>query len=134
MNISQLREAIVELLSRSPSLIGNYVLPNGQRIPAVYVVGRQGVPPEWQAEGLEVTMREFPERLSRAGVGIANVLQQWEVVLMQYDTDSRTMDDAMDRMTRRFPDATFRYLPGDDIAYERCRIVIPDRQVRTLIR
>ena len=134
MNITQLRETIVSLLSASPNLIGDYLLPGGQQIPAVYVVGRQGVPPEWKAEGLEVTIREFPERLSRAGVGIANVLQQWEVVLMQYDTDSRTMDGAMDRMTRRFPDAAFRYLPGDDIAYERCRIVIPDRQVKTLIR
>ena len=134
MNITQLRETIVSLLSASPNLIGDYLLPGGQQIPAVYVVGRQGVPSEWGVGGLEVTIREFPERLSRAGVGIANVLQQWEVVLMQYDTDSRTMDGAMDRMTRRFPDAAFRYLPGDDIAYERCRIVIPDRQVKTLIR
>lgn len=134
MNVSQLRETIVSLLSRSPNLIGGYLLPGGQEIPAVYVVGRQGVPSEWSVTGLEVTIREFPERLPRAGVGIVDVLQQWEVVLMQYDTDSRTMDDAMERMTRRFPDATFRYLPGDDVAYERCRIIIPDRQVKTLIR
>ena len=133
MNVAQLRETIELLLSKSPSLIGSYLLPGGQEIPAVYVVGRQGVPSEWGVGGLEVTIREFPERLSRAGVGIANVLQQWEVVLMQYDTDSRAMDDAMERMTRRFPDATFRYLPGDDVAYERCRIIIPDRQVKTLI-
>jgi hypothetical protein len=132
--IAQLRDIIVSLLSASPDLIGTYVLPDGNRIPSVYVVGRQSVPKEWRAEGLEVTMREFPERLPKAGVGIVDVLQQWEVVMVQYATSGRTLPDAMDRMTRRFPDATFRYLPGDDIAYERCRIIIPDRQVKTLIR
>jgi hypothetical protein len=134
VNIVQLRETIVSLLSASPNLIGSYVLPNGTKIPAVYVVGRKSVPTEWQAEGLEVTMREFPERLPRAGVGIVDVLQQWEVVLVQYNTTGTELSSAMDRMTRRFPDATFRYLPGDDIAYERCRIIIPDRQVKNLIR
>jgi len=134
VNIAQLRETIVELLTASPNLIGNYILPNGQAIPAVYVVGQKSVPPEWKAEGLEVTMRQYPELLPRAGVGIANVLQQWEVVLMQYNPDGKQIAQAMDRMTRRFPDATFRYVPGDDIAYERCRIIIPDREVRRLIR
>lgn len=134
MTIAQLRDIIISLLSASPNLIGTYVLPGNQRIPSVYVVGRQSVPREWQVEGLEVTMREFPEPIPKAGVGIVDVLQQWEVVLVQYDTNNRTLPDAMDRMTRRFPDATFRYLPGNDIAYERCRIIIPDRQVKTLIR
>jgi hypothetical protein len=56
------------------------------------------------------------------------------VVLVQYNTAGAELSSAMDRMTRRFPDATFRYLPGDDIAYERCRIIIPDRQIKNLIR
>ena len=134
MNIAQLRETIVELLTAPPNLIGSYILPDGTQIPAVYVVGQKSVPSEWKAEGLEVTMRQYPELLPRAGVGIANVLQQWEVVLMQYNPDGKQIAQAMDRMTRRFPDATFRYVPGDDIAYERCRIIIPDREVRRLIR
>jgi hypothetical protein len=65
VNIVQLRETIVSLLSASPNLIGFYGAANGTKIPAVYVVGRKSVPTEWQAEGLEVTMREFPERLPR---------------------------------------------------------------------
>ena len=134
MDISQLRETIVELLTAPPNLIGSYVLPTGQSIPAVYVVGQKSVPAEWRVEGLEVTMRQYPEVLPRAGVGIANVLQQWEVVLMQYNPDGKQIAQAMDRMTRRFPDASFRYLPGDDVAYERCRIIIPDREMRRLIR
>jgi hypothetical protein len=134
VNIAQLRETVVELLTAPPNLIGSYTLPNSQTIPAVYVVGQKGVPPEWKVDGLEVTMRQYPEVLPRAGVGIANVLQQWEVVLMQYNPDGKQIAQAMDRMTRRFPDASFRYLPGDDVAYERCRIIIPDREMRRLIR
>ena len=134
MNIAQLRETVVELLTAPPNLIGSYALPTGQSIPAVYVVGQKGVPSEWKVDGLEVTMRQYPEVLPRAGVGIANVLQQWEVVLMQYNPDGKQIAQAMDRMTRRFPDASFRYLPGDDVAYERCRIIIPDREMRRLIR
>lgn len=133
MNIAQFRDTIVTLLSASPDLIGEYILPDATEIPAVYVVGQQGVPPEWKVTGLEVTMRQYPELLPRAGVGVVDVLQQWEVVLMQYNPDGSEIASAMDRMSRRFPDADFRYLPGDDVAYERCRIVIPDREIRRLI-
>lgn len=133
MNISQLRETITTLLGTSPNLIGNYILPGGSQIPAVYVVGQKSVPAEWKVTGLEVTMRQYPELLPRAAVGVVDVLQQWEVVLMQYNPDSSEIASAMDRMSRRFPDAAFRYLPGDDVAYERCRIVIPDREIRRLI-
>ena len=134
MNISQLRETITELLSASPNLIGSYTLPDGTSIPAVYVVGRQSVPKEWKVKGLEVTMREFPEIAPRSPLGgTVKVNQLWEVVLVQYTPSDRALNDAMDRMVRRFPDATPRYFPGDDIAYERCRFLIPDLVLRSLI-
>lgn len=134
MNIAQLRDIVTTLLTASPDLIGSYTLPSGQAIPAVYVVGQKGVPSEWKVSGLEVTMRQYPELLPKAGVGIVDILKQWEVVLVQYNPDSTQIADAMERMSRRFPDATFRYLPGDDVAYERCRIIIPDREVKTILR
>ena len=134
MNIAQLRDIITTLLTAQPDLIGSYTLPDGKSIPAVYVVGQTGVPSEWKADGLEVTMRQYPELLPAAGVGIVDLLKQWEVVLVQYNPDGRQIAEAMERMTRRFPDATFRYLPGNDVAYERCRVIIPDREVRTIIR
>jgi hypothetical protein len=134
MNISQLRETVTELLSASPSLIGTYTLPNGSTLPAVYVVGRQSVPKEWKAKGLEVTMREFPELAPRSPLGgTVKVTQVWEVVLVQYTPNSNTLALAMDRMVRRFPDATPRYFPGDDIAYERCRFLVPDLILRNLV-
>lgn len=132
MNISQLRDTITTLLSASPNLVGSYIFPNGNTIPAIYVVGQKSVPSEWKVEGLEVTMRQYPELLPTPGVGIVDVLQQWEVVMVQYNPDGKQIAQAMDRMIRRFPDAALRYLPGDDVAYERCRIVIPDREIRQL--
>ena len=132
MDISQVRESIVTLLSDSSNLLGKYIFPDSTEIPAVYVVGQKSVPSEWQVKGLELTIRQYPEVLPNAGVGVAVVLQQWEVVLVQYNPDGKEIADAMDRMARRFPDATFRYTPGDDIAYERCRIIIPDTTIRRL--
>jgi hypothetical protein len=134
MNISQLRETITELLSASPNLIGTYTLPNAATIPAVYVVGRQSVPKEWKVKGLEVTMREFPQLTPASPLGgTVKVTQVWEVIMVQYTPSSNTLALAMDRMVRRFPDATQRYFPGDDIAYERSRFLIPDLVLRPLI-
>lgn len=132
MVIAQLRDIIATLLGASPDLIGSYILPDGKSIPAIYLVGQKSVPSEWKVTGLEVTIGQYPEVLPTAGVGIANVLQQWEVVLVQYNPDGREITEAMDRMVRRFPDATFRYVRGNDVAYERCRIIIPDRGIRRL--
>lgn len=134
MNITQLREVVTELLSASPNLIGTYTLPNNATIPAVYVVGQQGVPKEWKVKGLEVTMRQFPEISPRSPLGgTVKVTQVWEVILVQYTPAANTLASAMDRLVRRFPDSTPRYFPGDDIAYERCRFMIPDVILRPLI-
>lgn len=134
MNIAQLRETVTELLSASPNLIGVYTLPGNSTIPAVYVVGRQSVPNEWKVKGLEVTIREFPILNPRSPLGgTVKVNQVWEVVLTQFTPSSNTLALAMDRMVRRFPDATPRYFQGDDIAYERCRFLVPDLILRPLV-
>ena len=101
-------------------------------IPAIYVVGQNSVPTEWKATGLEVTIRQYPELLPEAGVGIVSVLQQWEIMVVQYNPDGKEIATAMDRMVRRFPDARVSFMPGNDIAYERCRFLIPDMTIRRL--
>jgi hypothetical protein len=53
-------------------------------------------------------------------------------MIVQYNPDGKEISEAMDRMVRRFPDAALRFTPGDDIAYERCRFVIPDMTIRRL--
>ena len=132
MNITELRDIITTLLSASPNLVGSYTLPNNSTVPAIYVVGQQGVPPEFKVSGLEVTMRQFPEILPRSPLGALKMNQLWEVILVQYTPSANTLPLAMDRMVRRFPDSTPRYFPGDDVAYERCRFTIPDMIVRPL--
>lgn len=133
VNISQFRDTIVTLLSASPDLIGEYILPDATEVPAVYVVGQQGVPAEWKVKGLEVTMRQFPDLRPGSPLGgTVKVNQLWEVILMQYTPASDTLALAMDRIVRRFPDATPRYFPGNDVAYERCRFTIPDLVLRPL--
>ena len=134
MDIAQLRDTITTLLSTSPNLVGSYILPNGSSIPSVYVVGQQGVPSEFKATGLEVTMRQFPELLPRSPLGALKMNQLWEVILVQYTPSGNTLPLAMDRMVRRFPDSTPRYFPGDDVAYERCRFMIPDMIIRPLYK
>jgi len=134
VNAIQLRDTITTLLAASPNLIGSYTFPDGTQVPAIYMTGRQGVPSEWKVEGMEVTMREFPELAPQSPMGgTVKVTQVWEVILVQYTPADGELAVAMDRMVRRFPDATPRYFPGDDIVYERCRFLIPDLILRPLV-
>lgn len=133
MNITQFRDIVNTVLSASPNLVGSYTLPNGATIPAIYVTGRQGVPAEWKVAGLEVTMAEFPEPRPRAPLnGTVKINQLWELVLTQYAPSENNITAAIDRIIRRFPDATPRYFRGIDISYTSCRFVIPDLVLRPL--
>ena len=126
MNITQLRDTIVTLLSASPNLIGNYIFPNGTLVPAVYVAGRQGVPTEWKAIGLEVVIQEFSRLMPSPALGKFKRRQEWTVVMVNYDTTSSNLTTAAERMATRFPDARFSFSPETDIAYGQYRIIIPD--------
>jgi hypothetical protein len=126
VNITQLLETIVELLSASPNLIGSYTFSNGASIPAVYVTGRQGVPPEWQVKGLEVTIQEFSRLIPSPALGKFKRRQEWTVMLVDYNTVSTDLMTAAERIAGRFPDARFSFSPESDIVYGQYRIVIPD--------
>lgn len=82
MNIAQLRDTLTTLLSASPNLVGSYTLPNGNSIPAIYAVGRQGVPPEFKVAGLEVTIEEFARLNPRPGVGTFQQRKEWTLKLV----------------------------------------------------
>lgn len=134
MTITQLQQSIVALLSASPNLIGSYTLPNGNKVPAVYVVGRQSVPREWKVEGLEVTIQEFPRLSPRPGVGTLQQRRGWTVVLVDYDTSSDNFQKAAHRISRTWPDARLSFLPESDFAYRQYRIIIPDTGIEQLLR
>ena len=126
MDISQVREAIVTLLSDSPNLLGKYIFPDSTQVPAVYVAGRQGVPPEWKVEGLEVVIQEFPSPNPRAILAGGLDRQTWEVVITDYLPSSENLRLAIDRMKSRWPDARFSFRAETDVVYGQCRITIPD--------
>ena len=134
MNIAQLRDIITTLLGASPNLIGSYTLPDDSTIPAIYVVGRQGVPPEFKAQGLEVAIQEFPRLNPRPGVGIFQQRKEWSMALVDYDTSSNKLNDAAQRISRRFPDARFSFMPETDVVYGQYRVVIPDLEIGRLIQ
>jgi hypothetical protein len=134
VNIAQLRDIITTLLGASPNLIGSYTLPNGSSIPAVYVVGRQGVPPEFKAQGLEVAIQEFPRLNPRPGVGIFQQRKEWSMALVDYDTSSNKLNEAAQRISRRFPDARFSFMPETDVVYGQYRVVLPDLEIGRLIQ
>jgi ribonucleotide monophosphatase NagD (HAD superfamily) len=133
VNVIQLRNTINALLSLTPSLLGSYVLPNGTKIPAVYVVGQSSVPKEWKVEGLEVAIQEFPRINPRPGVGTFQQRKEWTVVLVDYNTTSNKLRMAAERISRKFPDARFSFLPESDIVYGQYRILIPDVEIGRLI-
>ena len=134
MNVAQLRDIITTLLGASPNLIGSYTLPDDSTIPAIYVVGRQGVPPEFKAQGLEVAIQEFPRLNPRPGVGIFQQRKEWSMALVDYDTSSNKLNEAAQRISRRFPDARFSFMPETDVVYGQYRIVIPDLEIGRLIQ
>jgi hypothetical protein len=134
VNIAQLREIITTLLGASPNLIGSYTLPDGSTIPAIYVVGRQGVPPEFKAQGLEVAIQEFPRLNPRPGVGIFQQRKEWSMALVDYSTSSNKLNEAAQRISRRFPDARFSFMPETDVVYGQYRIVLPDLEIGRLIQ
>ena len=134
MNITQLRDTIVTLLSASPNLIGSYTLPNGTTIPAIYVAGRQGVPTEWKVMGLELVIQEFSRLMPSPALGKFKRRQEWTVVMVNYDTTSSALTVAAERMAARFPDARLSFSPETDIAYGQYRIIIPDTDMGYLAR
>ena len=123
MTILELRETIDTLLA---DLVGQYTLPNGTKTPAIYVDGKYGVPKSWKVKGLEVTMRQYPNRSYRPLMGTVQITKRWEVFLSQYSPSAETLETALDRIVRHFPDAQFSDLTATDRDYQYVRIVIPD--------
>jgi hypothetical protein len=134
VNITQLRNIITDLLDGTPSLIGSYTLPDGTKIPAVYVAGRQGVPGEWKVEGLEVVIQEFPRLNPRPGVGTLQQRKEWAVTMIDYLPSSDKLLLAAERISRYFPDARLSFTPESDVVYGQYRIVIPDVEIQTVLR
>lgn len=128
MTILELRQAIATLLS---DLLGSYVLPSGTQKPAIYVAGEKSTPKGWKVTGLEVTIRQYPQQASRPLMGTVRIAKTWEVVLVNYTPGSPSLENAINRIIRHFPDARTNYLPYSDTSYEQYRILVPDIEIQT---
>ena len=131
MNILQVRDTISQLLA---DLLGSYTLPNSTIVPALWVDGRSGVPKGWKVRGMEASIRQYPTRRSRPLMGMVEMRKAWEVVLSQYDPSSESMDEAVTRILRHFPDATLQGFPSSDREYQYARFIIPDIEITTQYR
>lgn len=128
MTILELRNTLEVLLA---DILGTYTLPNGSTVPALYVDGRYGVPKDWKVDGLEASMRQYPSRRSRPLMGMVEMRKAWEVKLSQYSPSSESMDDAVDRILRHFPDTSLTGFPSSDREYQYARLIIPDIEIKT---
>lgn len=130
MNILQLRQTIASLLSE---YIGSYILPNGTKKPALYVAGKNRVPQEWKATGLEVVIEQYPRINPRATVGMVLQRKEWTLTMTNYDTASEDLVDAARQLSRRFPDARMSFMPESDVAYGQYRVIIRDTELDTVV-
>lgn len=110
-------------------LVGSYVLPNGEEIPAIYVVGKKRVPSEWKVKGLEVAIQEAPAPNPTAMVGKVKNAKVWTVILVDYNTSSTNLAEAAERLSRRFPDARLSYRRGNELVYGQYVARIPDTEL-----
>ena len=130
MNILQLRQVIASLLSQ---YIGSYVLPSGITKPALYVAGKNRVPAEWKATGLEVVIEQYPRINPRAAVGMVLQRKEWTITMTNYDTASEDLVDAARQLSRRFPDARMSFMPETDVVYGQYRVIIRDTELDTVV-
>jgi hypothetical protein len=50
----------------------------------------------------------------------------WEVRLSQYNPENSSLDTAIDRLLRHFPDATLTGFPTTDGGYQYARLIVSD--------
>lgn len=102
---------------------GVYSLPDGSRIPAVYVTGSSMVPSNWTIEGIETTIEEVPEISSPGSVGCIISYEVWSIRFTNYGTKQGTrmptsMLDICRRLARAFPRDQVTYMARQENTYE----------------
>ena len=101
---------------------GYYSLPNGTRIPAVYVVGAYMVPSDWVVTGIECTISDMPETTSPGSVGAIVSFERWPIRFTNYGTRKgtrmpTTLLDISRRLARVFPRDRVTPTPRTEATY-----------------
>ena len=102
---------------------GRYVMPTGNRIPAVYVVGHQMVPSDWDVEGIETTINEVPEIENPGSMCGVVSYERWIVRFTNYGYRNETrmvitLRDIARRLARAFPRDPVSYSPRTEATFE----------------
>ena len=108
---------------------GYYSLPNGTRIPAVYVVGAYMVPSDWVVTGIECTISDMPEITSPGSVGAIVSFERWPIRFTNYGTRKgtrmpTTLLDISRRLARVFPRDRVTPTPRTEATYEALTVSI----------
>ena len=113
-HILDLYEADGTTLKASTEWPGYYDLPNFDRIPAVYVVGQEMVPSDWNITGIECIIEEVPEITSQGTMSGLVSIETWPVRFTNYGSSQGTqMDTSMRDIARRVS----RAFPRDQVTY-----------------
>lgn len=102
---------------------GTYTLPNGTRIPAVFVTGAEMVPSSWNITGIECTIEDIPEVASPGSMSGVLSFETWSVRFTNYGKREGTkmpltMRDIVRRLVRTFPRASIVTMPRKEATFE----------------
>lgn len=124
-HILDLYEADGTTLRPSIEWPGLYTQPDGTVIPAVYVVGEQAVPRDWEPSGIECTINDVPEDIENRGLISGIVTEEtWFVRFTQYGSHQSTRTprllDVRRRLARAFPRDRVEHQARTPISLESC--------------
>ena len=102
---------------------GRYELPDGSHIPAVYVIGEQMVPSEWNINGIELTIEDVPEIENPGSMSGVVSFERWMCRFTNYGWEEstvmvRTMRDIARRLARAFPRDQVTYSSRTEATFE----------------
>ena len=102
---------------------GRYELPDDSKIPAVYVVGQQMVPSEWNINGIEMTIEDVPEIVNPGSMSGVVSYERWKVRFTNYGWEEGThmvlnLRDIARRLARAFPRDDVQYMARTEATFE----------------
>ncbi len=125
----------LELVLSAPGLIGQYVLPDGSRRPAVFVVGRAQVPSTYKVQGVELILQDSPRVSERPCIGPVMLTHEWEGRLTAWDTKQNLFDHQRLLMRAFGSSISLEHTTRTDITYEQVTFRLRDDvQYTRLIR
>lgn len=113
--VLQIRDPNTGQLEPEAQWLGTYTLPNGSKIPAVFVAGAQQVPSDWNIEGIECVIQDVPRVSPIPTVLNGAVLREtWTVRFTNYGLQKATVMpttllDLSRRLGRLFPQVQPEY-------------------------